>query len=275
MNPSQPQAKVLRLYPAPQQAMSLEGLYLELNLHREASAGDILIYANYIASLDGRISICDTETGRYCVPAAIANARDWRLYQELAAQADVLITSARYFRQWAEGRAQAALPIGDEYPDLAGWRRTEGLAIQPAVAIVSRSLDIPLDALAHFTGRAIYVFTVESADANRVTALRDAGVHVVAAGTTGVDGVVLRRELAALGFHSACMIAGPEVHATLLDAGVLDRLFLSQRHVLIGGRDFHTLLEGTASGPCRCQLLSLYYDTTGSQTFHQFSIQHA
>jgi len=273
VNPGQSQAGVLRLYPAPQQAMSLEGLYLALGLHREASAGDVLIYANYIASLDGRISIRDD--GGYSVPAAIANARDWRLYQELAAQADVLITSGRYFRQWVEGRAQAALPIGDEYPDLADWRRGQGLATQPAVAIVSRSLDVPLDALAHLAGRDIYVFTAESADTNCMAALRNAGVHVVTAGATGVDGVVLKRELAALGFRSACMIAGPEVHATLLAAGVLDRLFLSQRHVLMGGGDFHTLLEGAASGPCHCQLLSLYYDATGSQTFHQFSVQYS
>jgi len=265
---------VLRLYPDPQHVVMLEGLYLALNLHRAAPAGDILIYANYIASLDGRISIRNVETGDYDVPASVANGHDWRLYQELAAQADVLITSARYFRQWAQGRAQAVLPVGSEYADLFGWRRTQRLAAQPAVAIISRSLDIPMNALASFAGRDIHVFTGEAADAGRAAILRDAGVHVVIAGDSGVDGAALRRELAALGFRSACMIAGPEVHAMLLDAGTLDRLFLTQRHVLVGGSDFHTLVEGALSWSRGCQLRSLYYDTAGEQMFCQFSVAH-
>ena len=47
---------VMRLHPEPQNILALKGLYLELGLHRAAVENDILIYANYIASLDGRIS---------------------------------------------------------------------------------------------------------------------------------------------------------------------------------------------------------------------------
>lgn len=103
---------VLRLYPAPPEPTQLEGLYLKLNLHLQVEVGEILIYSNYIASMDGRISLRDTSTGRFIVPEAIANKRDWRLYQELAAQSDVMITSARYFRQLAKGEAQDLLPVG-------------------------------------------------------------------------------------------------------------------------------------------------------------------
>jgi len=69
---------VLRLYPAPQEERSLEGLYLSLNLHRQAADGDVLIYSNYIASMDGRISLRDANTGQFIVPEAISNKRDCR-----------------------------------------------------------------------------------------------------------------------------------------------------------------------------------------------------
>jgi len=44
------------------------------------------------------------------VPRAIANERDWRLFQELSAQADIFLTSGRYLREWAKGQAQEILP---------------------------------------------------------------------------------------------------------------------------------------------------------------------
>ena len=85
---------VLQLYPPPQRKMSLNGLYLGLRLHREAVEGELFVYANFIASLDGRISLPDSY-GEQGVPSSLANKRDWRLYQELAAQADVMLTRAR------------------------------------------------------------------------------------------------------------------------------------------------------------------------------------
>jgi len=254
---------VLRLYPPPQEEIPLEGLYLELSLHRQVPAGEILIYSNYIASLDGRISVRDEETGEFKVPGTIANKRDWRLYQELAAQSDVMITSARYFRQLAKGRTQDVLPVGREreYADLLAWRSRQGLAEQPTVAILSHSLDIPLKALDRIADRDIYVFTTDMADPGRIASLRAHGAHVVAAGERYVEGVALRRELAALGFRSAYMIAGPQVHAALLAAGVLDRLFLTQRHTLIGGDVFHTVTSGGLGKTSHMRLLSMYYDS--------------
>lgn len=267
---------ILRLWPGPQEERPLCGLYLDLKLHKLASAGEVLIYSNYITSLDGRISIRDAETGEYQVPGAIANRRDWRLYQELAAQSDVMITSARYFRQLAKGQAQDLLPVGsgDEYADLAVWRQAQGLTEQPAVAILSRSLDIPPEALDKVSDRDVYVFTTATADPGRIASIRAHGAQVVAAGESGVEGELLKGELAALGFRSVCMIAGPEVHATLLDAGVLDRLFLSQRHLLLAGNDFHTIVEQAPVLPRLLNLLSLYYDAAGGQIFSQFSISN-
>ncbi|MDX8394923.1 MAG: pyrimidine reductase, partial [Mariprofundaceae bacterium] len=62
-----------QLYPTSMQARPLQGCDLALNLHQQAADHDVLIYANYIASLDGRISLRNTDTGDFEVPPSIAN----------------------------------------------------------------------------------------------------------------------------------------------------------------------------------------------------------
>jgi len=240
--------------------MPLQGLYLALRLHRQAADGGLLIYANYIASLDGRISLPDA-AGEQIVPASLANKRDWRLYQELAAQSDVMLTSARYFRQLAKGNAQDLLPVGREpaYADLAAWRLAEGLQAQPDVAILSRSLDIPQAALDAIGDRRVLLLTGKDADTAAVERLKAQGVSVLISRQSELDGAEIRRLLAARNYRSAYMIAGPEVHRTLL-AGGLDLLFLTQRHRLLGGNDFSSIMQGELDTPVDMELQSLYLD---------------
>jgi riboflavin biosynthesis pyrimidine reductase len=266
-----------RIWPAPAEQIALEGAYLSLNLHRQAGAGGILVYANYIASVDGRIALHDPTTGEFSVPAAIANTRDWRLYQELAAQADVMIVSARYMRQLAKGTAQDLLPVGegDAYRDLSDWRAAADLKPQPDVVIVSASLDIPDVALSRLADRRIIVATAAGADVSAVESLRKRGIDVVIAGEGRVEGMALRQVLAGMGYRSAYMIAGPAVHRMLLAAGAIDRLFLTTRHRLLGGGDFHTLLEQDLPGPVGLRLNALYLDAEGGQHFADYDIEAA
>jgi len=263
-----------RLVPQPMQHLPLAGTYLSLGLHRQAGDGGILIYANYIASVDGRIALRDPASGEFTVPAVLANDRDWRLYQELAAQAEVMIVSARYMRQLAAGTAQDLLPVGQApaYQDLRDWRAAEGLAPQPDVVIVSQSLDIPVPALARLTDRRIVVATSEDAEASAVDALRQQGIEVVTAGRQRVEGMALKQVLAAMGYRSAYMIAGPAVHRMLLADGAIDRLFLTTRHRLLGGRDFSTIIEDALPAPVRLRLNAMYLDAEGGQHFSDYRI---
>lgn len=269
---------VLRLYPPPQRKMPLCGLYLGHRLHHRAQAGGLLIYANYIASLDGRIALPDVH-GEQGVPASLANKRDWRLYQELAAQSDIMLTSARYFRQLARGSAQDLLPVGREsgYADLAAWRLDEGLKAQPDVAILSRSLDIPQAALEAVRDRKVLLLTGRDADAQGIERLTSLGVSVLQSGQPELDGVEIRSLLSAGGYRSAYMIAGPEVHRTLL-AGGLDLLFLTQRHRLLGGDDFSSIMRGELDTPVDMELQSLYLDEQaalherGGQSFACYAV---
>jgi len=259
---------VLQLYPAPQQQMALKGLYLAQQLHRQAADDDVLIYANYIASLDGRISLPDVN-GEQGVPATLANKRDWRLYQELAAQSDMMLTSARYFRQLAKGNAQDLLPVGagEDYADLRDWRQAQGLKAQPDVAIVSASLDIPQAALEKVQDRRVLVLTTARADTAKVVVLEALGVKVLIAGEKWVEGELLKQALVANDYRSAYMIAGPALHATLVQAGVLDYLFLTTRHMLLGGDDFSTIMQGELNTPVELALVSRYLDAHSGQDF--------
>ena len=257
------------LYPASGALCPLEGAYLDLNLHQQAKAGDVFIYANYITSLDGRIALYNADLADYEVPTAIANGRDWRLYQELAGQADVMLTSARYFRQLAEGKAQDLLPVGSgkKYADIKAWRERQGLKPQPDVMVLSNSLGIPLAALDKVQERKVVVLT-SSADLQKIAQLEQAGVQVLQA--EQVTGAFVRQSLIDLNYRSAYLIAGPQVHTTMVKDGCVDELFLTTYVTLLGGTKVSGLLDADLPKAQPLQLMSSYLDMEQHQMFQRF-----
>ena len=242
----------------------MQGLYLEQALHPGKDAEKPFVYSNFITSLDGRIATAQTGRTTHQVPSAIANPRDWRLYQELAGQADILITSGRYFRQSGNQEAQDVLPVSGhaDFCDIRDWRSRQGLTPQPDIAILSRSLSIPLETLKPYGNRRIMVFTGRQAGAERMARLRDHGVAVIPAGEDRtVDGAELVAALAGMGYTSLYAIAGPDVLHTLLQARVLNRLYLTMTHQLLAGEHYDTLTRGAGFDPALgMQLVSLYLD---------------
>ena len=258
-----------QVFPDGEKGSPLEGTYLDLHLHQQASVDEVFIYANYIASLDGRIALYDEDLGEYTVPKSIANGRDWRLYQELAGQADVMLTSARYFRQLEKGKAQDLLPVGsgEKYADIKAWREKQGLKGQPDVMILSNSLDIPLVALEKVQDRKVIVCT-GSTDQAKIGSLEQAGVTVLQA--EEVTGTLVRSSLIDLKYRSAYLIAGPEVHATLLKDDCINELFLTTYFALVGGKKISTLLDADLPQAKTLKLLSSYLDTQKNQMFQRF-----
>ena len=115
---------VTELWPDPGREHALAGLYLSHPVARTVDGARV--YSNFVTSLDGRIALRDPVSGRFGVPRTIANARDWRLYQELAAQADAIVVSGRYVRELAEGSAQAGLPVSEAgFDDLRAGRKSK------------------------------------------------------------------------------------------------------------------------------------------------------
>jgi len=258
------QMPVTKLFPSPQDSIPLQGLYLEHDLYSKGSPGKPFVYSNFIASLDGRIAIAREAGSTHVVPEATTNPRDWRLYQELAGQADLLVTSGRYFRQSLLGEAQDALPLGpqQEYDDIREWRSIRGLAPQPDIAVMSSSLNIPLAALEPYRSRKISVVTGDAADPGRVATLQDNGVAVIRAGSgIQVEGRRMLDELARLGYRSIYAIAGPAIFHTLLRARIVDRLYLTITQQLLGGDSYDTLTRGELLEPAQgMRLVGLCHD---------------
>jgi len=258
------QMPVTRLFPSPQRDFPLEGLYLDHDLYSKGHTGKPFVYSNFITSLDGRIAIASEARATHVVPTATTNPRDWRLYQELAGQADLLVTSGRYFRQSLLGEAQDELPLGSRqaFDDIREWRSARGLAQQPDIAIMSSSLKIPLATLDPYRARRIYVVTGEEADPGRVATLQDNGIVVIRAGSgIKVNGRRMLDELARHGYRSIYAIAGPAVFHTLLQSRIVDRLYLTITQQILGGDSYDTLSRGELLEPARgMRLIGLCHD---------------
>jgi riboflavin biosynthesis pyrimidine reductase len=227
------------------------------------------VYANSIMSLDGRISLPDPLTSTRKVPHAIANRRDWRLFQELAASADALLTSGRHVRDLPNGVTARSFPVSAarEYADLVRRRATQGLPPQPAVVIVTASLDLPPLAPLVESGRAVYVATGAAANPRKTAALRSQGVRVLLAGTgTRVEGRRLIEALAGEAQRNIALIAGGEVLNALILDDALDRLYLTLACRLLGGLSFDTLLTGPLlEEAASFALTALHYDAKGAE----------
>ncbi|WP_247882997.1 RibD family protein [Azospirillum brasilense] len=255
---------MLRLFPGPPEEVALAGLCLADALHSLGSAGAPFVYASFVGSLDGRIAVSDAVGGASHLPVEITSGNDFRLFLELQAQADCLVTHGGYLRDLAAGRLDDVLQIGTREldRDLADWRRENGLSAQPAVVIASASLDFPMPASIIRGKQRVLVATGRQAPPDRVDALRDRGVPVFVAGEgESVEGTPLVRELGRLGFRSVYLLTGPRMLSTMLRDGALSRLYLTITHRVVGGEEFHTMALGPRlEGAGRLRLSSLYYD---------------
>lgn len=252
-----------QLYPVPVREVPLEGAYLAHDLRgRAQAAGQPFVYGNFVVSLDGRIAVPRDEGEDLKVPEATANDRDWRLFQELAAQADLIISSGRYLREWAEGKAQEILQVDDpRYADLRDWREGHGLAPLPDIAIVSRSMRFPIPDVLTAGGRKVVVFTGADPDPERVEEIEARAGRVIVAGESGVRGEEMVARASELGYGAIYSAAGPKILHLLLEGGVLDRLYLTLAPRLLGGEPFAAVVDGALfRDPISARLHRLYLD---------------
>ena len=179
--------------------------------------------ANMVSTVDGAARSPDGHS------AAISSDADRRVFGRLRALADVVLVGAGTAR--AEGYRPARVR-----PELAGRRRSAGQTDVPAVALVTRSLDLDLDSdlVARAPVRTI-VITCSSSDPAlraRVAATTD----VVVAGGEDVDLALAVRMLHERGLWRIHAEGGPTLLADLAAADVLDELLLTVSPLLAGGR---------------------------------------
>ena len=265
--------ELVQLFPPPTRKRRLEGLYLNHRLPPPAAGAPALVYANFVTSLDGRIAVMDAG-GVSRLPEGLTNTRDWRLFQELQAHADCLVTHGGYLRALASGVLgnvlQVGLRAGSE--DIGRWRAEQRMAAQPAVAILSASLDLPIPDSLAATRQPVHILTTEAAPGARIAALGEAGFEVVVTGPgPWVRSRDLLAALAGRGYRRLYLQTGPRMLESALCDGLISRLYLTIRHRVVGGERFDTLLRGATLGEAGAlRLSSLYLDEGAEDDCGQF-----
>jgi len=161
------------------------------------------------------------------VPKTTANgAATGACSRELAAQADIILSSGRYLRDWANGRAQEILQVDDSrFADLRQWRIEQGLSPHPDIAILSASLDFLIPPVLTAGGRRVIIFTTAGQDPQRVEQIQAQAGEVIVAGEGSITGQLLLNSLAERGYHTRLLLGRTRVLHLLLAGGALDRLY--------------------------------------------------
>jgi riboflavin biosynthesis pyrimidine reductase len=240
-------SKVRMVFPE-KKSLPLEGLYLKHNLQELASRmNSPLVIANYVTDVNGVIAKRD-ENGRFQVPKEIKNSHDWRLFQELEAQADVIITATGYLNRFKREGDDAQnvfsqFEKGNSFEKLGTWRLNNSFEKRhPDIAVVSRSLDFEVPKYL-LIDRKISVFTTfKGFESKKGKELQKQGVHLVASGKDGVDGNVMINHLAGeLNYNVIHMVTGPSILKILLNANKLSRLYLTQVQKELSNNNSDTL----------------------------------
>lgn len=271
-------AHVTQLYPQPGGVVPLPGLYLAQRLHELGTPKRPFIYANFVASLDGRIALQESDGNESYVPKSLTTRHDWLLFQELQAQADCFVVHGGYLRALAAGRLGNVLQVGlrPESRYLLDWRGQNDLPDQPGIVIVSASLNFNLpESLrghGHGYGQRVHIVTGTQADPHKVRAWRAFGIDVQTVGSgQQVASAALASVLRELGYRSIYLQAGPQLLESALRDNVLGRFYLTISHQILGGEGFHTLIAGRElDGAGRLKLRSLYFDAPTTDYSGQF-----
>jgi riboflavin biosynthesis pyrimidine reductase len=174
-----------------------------------------------VSSVDGGASV----EGR---TADLGGAADRIAFRRLREACDVILVGAQTVRAERYGP-----PVGDAARRRR--RRERGLAEVPALAIVSRSLELdPAAAVFADAPTRPLLLTTDAAAATAPAALCEVA-EVIGLGGTAVEPPRVTELLAHRGLRRVLCEGGPSLAAQLLAADVVDELFLTLHPVALGG----------------------------------------
>lgn len=179
------------------------------------------VRANMVSSLDGSASGADGVSGSVSSPV------DKATFGVLRGLADVILVGAGTVR--TEGyRAPVAKP------DFADRRAAAGQRPAPALAIVTRSGQLPTGTDLFRGGSPTYVVTTAAADLAPLRNLAGSD-QVIVAGDQDVDVADATNVLAARGLGRVLLEGGPSLLGSALAANRVDELCLTWSPILVGG----------------------------------------
>ena len=206
-----------RLFPDPGITTVPDQIH-ELDLISSPPAERPYLITNFALTMDGKATL----HGR---SGSIGSDTDTEMLVCLRTRVDAVMIGAGTMRAERYGR-----PVAD--PGKRGRRERRGLSQDPLLVIVSGRLDIPWDAPVFADrGARVLIFTTSQTDAPETLAevrlVRHEGTVDLAAALA-----YLRSER---GVRALLCEGGPRLHAQLLDAGLVDELFVAHAPKLAGG----------------------------------------
>jgi riboflavin-specific deaminase-like protein len=197
----------------------------ELRPHERAHADRPFLYLNMVASADGRASFEGRTSG-------LGSKADTLLLTELRALADAVLVGTNTIRVEGYGRLV-------RNAERVARREAAGLHATPTAVLISRSFDIPWGAsLFAAEDQPVIVYTHAEGTPPEVAApLEVVRMEDPAPAAAMAD-------LRARGIRSLLCEGGPLLNSALLEAGVVDELFLTLSPMLSGEPGAPRIVEG-------------------------------
>ena len=221
---TEPDVRLERLFEVP------GGAGIELAHEIEAAYGggfalaERIVYANFVSSIDGVAAIEGVERSSTVIGGGAA--ADRFVMALLRSVADAVVIGTATLREhrgpWTAERA---------FPDAAdAFARVHRAA--PTLAVVTASGDLPADVPA--VADAVVITTASGAERIAASGVRTAEVVDVGAADR-VDPRMGIRRLRERGFDRILTEGGPNLMGSMLEAGVVEELFLTISPTLLGG----------------------------------------
>jgi riboflavin-specific deaminase-like protein len=248
---------VLRLFPPPAGECPADAVYADPGWP-EPPANRPYLALNMVSTVDGRAAVAGRAAG-------IGTATDRLLMRQLRARADAVMVGVGTLR------AEALTPTVPE--GYVAVRLARGQSAQPLGVLVSNSARLPLER--RYFGRADFarMLVTSAAGAAAVAPAALAGLRLAVAGEHAVDLPaalgILRAEL---GVRWLLCEGGPTLNHGLLDAGLVDELFLTLAPKLVGGVE-PTIVRGAhllADQGVGLRLLTLHTD--GNELYLRYAV---
>jgi riboflavin-specific deaminase-like protein len=243
-----------RLFPDPGDTTPAEQAR-ELELIPLAHEDRPYTITNFVLSLDGRATL----RGR---SGPLGSATDTAMLVALRTRVDAVMIGAGTMRAERYGRV-----IRD--PAKRERREREGLPHDPLTVIVSGRLDLPWDAplFTEGWGRVLICTASETEPPDTATSVR------VLRQPEGVDFAGLFAHLRhERGVRSLLCEGGPRTHAQLIEAGLVDELFLTHAPKLAGGEGPH-LVTGLSEADRQLELAWLLHDPQSGEVFGRYRVR--
>jgi riboflavin biosynthesis pyrimidine reductase len=225
----------------PGDPIEVEQVLRDLHPAYDASARRPHVIGSLISSVNGRATL----DGRTAALAPSGGGADRAIFRGLRGVCDAIMVGTGTLRDERYGRPGRRRKLRE-------FRAARGLAEEPKVIVVSRSLDLPVD-IPLFQDPATEVLLFTWSDA----AVPSPGAQITVVRMDPIDTsleAVLRAAHDLHGIRSVVCEGGPTLYGSLLTEDLVDELFLTIAPIHAGGDELPLTRPGHDAQPCPMKL---------------------